>query len=182
MSNRIRREHDGRHDRDRTSAEAALTTRAEQLAAGFETVNDEVIATVTGCTDDQWRQPSATDGRPVGVVAHHIAVVQGAFARMVETLAAGETFSPRSSMEEVHRSNALHARAHAAVGKPETLDALRTNGAAIAQRLRSLGDEHLDRTAGVFGGRELSVAQVVEWIVIGHAGEHLASMRAAIAD
>ena len=171
-------DHNGRQHRER----ARMTAPAEELADRFEAVNDEIIAIVTGCTDAQWRQPCASEGWPVGVVAHHIAVVQGAFARMVETLAAGETFSPRSSMEEVHRSNALHARAHAAVGKPETLDALRTNGAAIAQRLRSLGDEHLDRTAGVFGGRELSVAQVVEWIVIGHAAEHLASLRATIAD
>ena len=85
-------------------------------------------------------------------------------------------------MEAVHRSNAQHARDFAAVGKPETLDALRAHGAAIAELLRSLGDDHLDRTAGVFGGRELSVAQVVERIVIGHAREHLASIRATIAD
>ena len=159
-----------------------MTTQTEQLAAQFEAVNDQVIATVTGCTDAQWRQTCAGDERPLGVVAHHVAVVQQAFARMVETLAAGETFSPRSSMEEVRRSNAQHAREHATVGKPETLDALRTSGAAIGQRLRSLDDEQLNRTAGVFGGNELSVAQVIEYVVIGHAREHLASMRATIAD
>lgn len=67
------------------------------------------------------------------------------------------------------------------IDKPETLDALRTNRATVAQRLRSLGDEQPDRTAGVFGGRELSVSQVVEGIVIGHAEVHLASIRATIA-
>ena len=130
-----------------------MTTRAEELAAQFEAVNDEVVATITGCTDAQWRQPSADDGRPVGVVAHHIAVVQGAFVGMVETLAAGNTFSPRSSMDEVHESNAQHARDHAAVAKPETFDVLRTSASAMLQRLRSLGDEQLDPAAGVFGGR-----------------------------
>ena len=121
------------------------------------------------------------DGRPVGVVAQHLAVVQDAFVGMVETLAAGTTFSPRSSMEEVHEINAQHAREYAEVGKPETLTVLRESNATMAQLLHSLDDEQLDRTAGVFGGRELSVAQVVEWIVIGHAKEHLASIRATVA-
>ncbi len=159
-----------------------MNTRADEFAAQFEAVNDEIMATVTGCTDEQWRQPCASEGWSLGVVAHHIAVVHRDFIGLVEALAAGETRSPGSSMEAVHRSNAQHARDYAAVGKPETLDALRTHGAAITQLLHSLGDEQLDRTAGVFGERELSVAQVVEWIVIGHAGEHLASIRATIAD
>jgi len=158
-----------------------MTRRAEHFAARFAAVNDEVIATVMGCTDAQWRQPCASEGWSVGVVAHHIAVVHRDFTGLVAALAAGETRSPGSSMEVVHRSNAQHARDYAAVGRPETLDALQTHGAAIAHLLRSLGDEQLDRTAGVFGERELSVAQVVEWIVIGHAGEHLASLRATIA-
>lgn len=159
-----------------------MVTRAEQLAARFEAVNDEVIAAVTGCTDEQWRQACAGEGRSVGVVAHHIATIHRDFAGIIERLAAGATHPPRSSMEEVHQSNARHARDHAAAGKPETLDLLRENGAAIMHVLRGLGDEHLDRVAGVFGGHELSVARVVEWVVIGHAGEHLASIRATLAE
>ena len=158
------------------------TTRANHLATQLEAVNDEIVALVMGCTDAQWRQPCANEGRSVGVVAHHIAAVQEAFHRIVEALAAGATYTPQSSMEEVDRSNAQHAHDYAAVGKPETLDVLRTSGAAIARRLRALGDEHLDHTAGVFAGRELTVAQVVEGVVIGHAWEHLASLRATIAD
>ena len=158
-----------------------MATRAEQLAAQFKAINEDIVAVVTECTDEQWRQPCANEERSVGVVAHHIAEVNQAFAGIVEALAAGKTHSPRSSMEEVHRSNAQHAHDYAAVGKRETLDLLRANGAAVAQRLRSLGDEQLDHTAGVFGGRELSVEQVVQWVVIGHAGEHLAGLRATIA-
>jgi uncharacterized damage-inducible protein DinB len=161
-------------------ADAVATTRAGQLADQFEAVNDEVIDAVTGCGDAQWRQACAGDGRSVGVVAHHIAAVHRDFAGLVAALATGETRSPSSSMEDVHRSNAQHARDHAAVGQAETLDALRTNGPAIAQLLRGLRDEQLDRPAGVFGGHELSVSQVVEWVVIGHAREHLVSIRATL--
>ncbi|MGI8688130.1 MAG: hypothetical protein ACR2M3_06080 [Thermomicrobiales bacterium] len=48
-----------------------MSKRAEELAAQFEAVNDEVIAMVTGCTDEQWRRPCASEGWSVGVVAHH---------------------------------------------------------------------------------------------------------------
>jgi uncharacterized damage-inducible protein DinB len=157
-----------------------MTTQAEQLAAQFEAANNDVIAAVTGCTDAQWRQTSASEGWSVAVVAHHIAIVNRDFLWIVTRLGAGEVLSPRSSMDEVHQSNAQHARDFAAVGKPETLDALRENGATVAQAIRGLSDAQLERTAGVFGGRELSTTQVVEWIVIGHTREHLASIRATI--
>jgi hypothetical protein len=158
-----------------------MTTQAEQLTTRFEALNDEIIAAVTACTDAQWRESCAVEGWSVAVVAHHIAEVQQAFARMVGRLAAGETFTPGSSMDQVHESNAQHARDYAAVGKPETLEALREGRDTIAGLLRGLDDAELDRIAGVFGGNELSVAQVVEYVVIGHAAEHLASLRATIA-
>jgi uncharacterized protein YndB with AHSA1/START domain len=169
-------------EKDQTGAAAATTARVERFAAQFQAVNDDIIAIVDTCTDEQWRQACVNEGRSVGVVAHHVAVVHRDFTRIIEALAAGATHSPRSSMEDVDRGNARHARAHAAVGQAETLDVLRTNGAALTHLLRGLGDEHLDRVAGVFGGHELTVAQVVEWVVIGHAREHLASIRATIGD
>lgn len=150
---------------------------SEQFAAQLEAINDEIIALVRGCTDEQWRQPCASEGWSLGVVAHHIAVTQQEFAGMIEALAEGQTRSPAASMEDVHQSNARHARDYAAVGKPETLDLLRASKDAIAHLLRGISEEQLDRTAGVFGGRVLSVRQVVAWIVIGHARIHLASIR-----
>lgn len=122
-----------------------------------------------------------SEGWTVAATAHHIAVVQRAFVRLVTTLATGQTYSPSSSMDEIDRGNARHAEEYAAVGKPETLALLRTSGDAIARLLHGLGDEQFDRSAGTFGGRELRVAQVVEYVVIGHARYHLASIQATLA-
>jgi hypothetical protein len=158
-----------------------VPTLAEQLALKFEAINAEAISIVEECTGEQWRRPAASEGWPVGVVAHHIAEVHQDFVGLLEALASGQARSPGDSMEGVDQSNARHAHDYAAVGKPETLDALRANGAAVARLLRGFGDAQLGRAAGVFGGRELSVAQVAEWIVIGHAAEHLASLRATLA-
>jgi len=160
---------------------ATATSRIDQYAAQFEAINNEVIAIVEGCTDAQWQQPCVNEERPVGVVAHHIGVVHRDFLRIVERLASGQTFSPNMSMDVVHESNAQHARDHAEIGKQEVIDALRTNGATLAQSLRSLRDEQLDRVAGTFGGNKLTVSQVLEWIVIGHAAEHLGSLRNTVA-
>ena len=158
-----------------------MITRAAQLAERFAAVNDEISALITGCTDAQWRQPCADEIRPVGVVAHHTAIVQQAFTRMVALLVAGETYTPNTSMEVIDQLNAQHARENAAVEKEETLGILRASAATIAQQLRCLDDARLDRVAGVFGGHELTVAQVLEMVVIGHAGAHLASIRATVA-
>jgi hypothetical protein len=157
------------------------TSRTEVYAARFEALNNEVIALVTGCSDEQWRQPCANEERPVGVVAHHIGTVHGDFIGIVERLASGQTFSPKASMDVVHESNARHAREHATVGKREAIEALRTNGAALARSIRSLRDEQIDQIAGTFGGNELTVAQVLEYIVLGHPAEHLGSIRDTLA-
>lgn len=157
-----------------------MSTRVEELAAQFEAANSAVIALVESCPEEQWRQPCANEERTVAAVAHHVAEVNGAFAGIVAKLAAGQTYTPASSMQDVHQGNAQEAREHAAVTKAAVLEALRANGAAVARQLRSLGDAQLADTAGTFGERQLSVAQVVEWVVIGHTAEHLASLRATV--
>ena len=157
-----------------------MATRADEVAARFEAINGELIAAVEGCSEGQWRQPCVNEERAVGVVAHHVAIVYPAFARMVGMFAAGETYTPGGGMDDIHAINAQHAQDQAGIGKAEVLDLLRANGAAIAEQLRGLGDERFDAVAGVFGGNELRVAQVVDYVVIGHTREHLGSVRATL--
>lgn len=158
-----------------------MATRVAELAAQFAAVNEELSALITGCTNEQWRQPCVNEIRPVGVVAHHAATVQQeSFTGIVATLAAGETFSPKASMEEVDQINTQQAQEQAAVGKAEILHILRASAATITQHLRGLDEAQLERIAGTFGGHELTVAQVIEFVVIGHAREHLASIRATV--
>ncbi|HEX5164449.1 MAG TPA: DinB family protein [Thermomicrobiales bacterium] len=158
----------------------ATTSRTRELAGEFEAATGELIEVITACNDAQWNLSAANDERSVGVLAHHVAETNGAFAHIVRTLANGETFSPSISMEEVHDLNAQQARDNAKVGKQETLDRLRANSDAILAALGTIDDDFLDRPAGVFGDNELTVNQVIEWIVIGHTAEHLQTIRAAI--
>lgn len=154
-------------------------TRAEALAEQFEAVNTELVAVVEACAEDAWRRPCEGEGRTVGVTAHHVAVGHAGFAGMVGAVARGQAV-PTISLEALHEMNARHAREHAAAGKPETLDALRRHGDGLARVVRGLSDEQLARTTAAFGGREMSVGQIVEHIIIGHPRQHLASIRAAL--
>jgi len=156
-------------------------TRAEQYATQFTTLNEEVIGTVAACTEAEWRRVCAGEERTVGVVAHHIATVEGTIADAIRVLSTGGHDAPHLSAEAIDRVNAQHAETFATVGKAETLDLLRTYGAALTAALAALNDAQLEQVAGVFGGHELRVAQVVELALIAHFGEHLTTIRATIA-
>jgi DinB family protein len=157
-----------------------MSRRANELAARFAALNDEIIATVDGCDDDAWNRISAEEAWPARVIARHIATAHQAFADVVEAMSAGADPFANFSQEALDRGNAEQARANATVGKDETLAALRTNGAMAERAIRSLSDAELDRITPLFDGRELTVGHVVESIVIGHPASHLASIRATI--
>ncbi len=157
------------------------TTRAEGLTAQFTALNDAAIATIAGCTAEGWRRITASEEWTVAAAAHHFASVQQGFVGLVTVLASGETFSPPPGMDDIDRSNAQHAAEYAAADRADTLALLRESGEAIAGLLSGLDDEGLDRIAGTFGGQELRVVQVIEYVVIGHARDHIASIQAALA-
>jgi hypothetical protein len=159
---------------------STTTTRVAAFVAQFEAVNADLVALVEGCTDEQWRRRCEDEGRTIGVVAYHVSATNEAFARMLGALASGQSYSPKSSMADIHQHNAQQARDNADVGKPGVLDGLRRNGAAIVETLRGLGDEQLDKVAGVFGGNELTIEQVIAYVIVGHTREHRDSIRAGM--
>ncbi len=173
---------DGSADQDRVISEASVDSRSARFAAQFEAVNDEMVEVVDGCSDDDWHCICPSEGWSFGVVAHHAASALPAFYDIVEKIAIGDLRTPRISLDVVNENNAKHAQEFASVGKPDVLDLLNTHGPRIVLLLRQLNDEQLERTTDAFGGREFSLAQLVEMVVVGHSRMHLASMRAALGD
>jgi uncharacterized damage-inducible protein DinB len=150
-----------------------MSERARNLAQQFEQANHELIATVEGLSDHQWRTETPGDGRTVGVVAHHVAGGHAGIAGLVQRIANGESFP----MPNIDKMNAEHAVQYANATKAETLALLRQNGAASAAMVRGLGDAQLDRVGGSMG---MSAAQAIERILIGHVNDHHGSIRKAI--
>jgi hypothetical protein len=159
----------------------STTTHAERLAQQLESVTTELIETVEGCTDEQLRLTTAREQWPVVVVAHHLAVTYGALAEIFAGLAADESSRLEFTADQINEGNAQHAREYANVEKQETLDLLRANRPTFLAQIRNLDDQGLYRTAGIVGGNEVTMLQMIEGAGIYHTADHLESIRETIA-
>lgn len=157
-----------------------MSVAAQRLSDRFAGALDELIALVERCSADEWRRPCPSDGRSVGVVAQHVAEVNPAFLGILHTLAAGDTLAIRESMESVDASNARQATAQADVSQSAVLALLHTHGPAMVRLIGALDDRQLASTTSAFPMGEIALSQVIEWIVIGHTAEHVASIRASL--
>ena len=156
-----------------------MASTGESLAEKFEATNNELLSVVEGLSDHQWRMPCADEGWPVGVTAHHLAESLGRVTGLVQALASGAQL-PAITMDSLNEGNAEHAVRAASVTRAETAKLLSDNIAAGAAMLRGLNDSQFAGTAALPFG-EMSAAQIVEGIMIGHAGMHLQGIRAATA-
>ena len=157
-----------------------MSERARALADRLEQATDEMIAVVEQTSDADWQADCPNEGRTVGVTAHHLAGGLKAIAGWVHGIATGQP-AAAVSWETVHQANARHAERYASVTREETLELLRTNGAAAVQMVRGLGDEQLDRAVEVFAGDgTITAEQLIENNLIGHVQGHLANVRQAV--
>lgn len=156
-----------------------MATQAAELAARVTAANAALIDAVQGCSDEDWRKYSPSEGRSVGVLAHHVALAYGPIAGVAQAVGDGQ--DPQlPAQDELNALNARHAVEAANVGQAETLELLQRNGAAAAALVGGLSDAQLALTFPAFGGQEWTVAQFIEGAVVGHPAQHLASIREAL--
>ena len=160
-------------------------TRSAQLAEQFEAAHDEFIGLIESLNDEQWHRsgknfPKRIDdedeGRPLGVIAHHVATNGDWIMQRIQTMLAGGPLSP-VNMRVI---NSEHAREHADVTKDEVLRLLRASKPRIAEAVRAIPDNQLDVQRDTPAG-PMSAAQRVERVLIGHMQQHQGSIQAAIA-
>ena len=101
---------------------------------------------------------------------------------LVRTLTDGGELPP-IGWDAIHGMNAQHAADHPAGDKAETLALLRQNTAEAAGVLRQLDDGQLERSSawGLADDAPITAEGMVRRHMIGHAREHLADVRAALA-
>lgn len=157
-----------------------MSERAEKLATQFEQLNADVIKTIQGCSDGQWKATCKEEDWPVAVTAHHIAGGYEPITGLIKAMSAGAEFPPLS-LEMIDGLNAQHAQQYANVSRDETIEALRNGGAAAVETVRSLTDDQLEKTAVVLAGEPaLTTEQAIQNVLIDSAAQHLNSIRAAI--
>lgn len=162
----------------------ATTTppRATQLAERLEQGTRALMETAARLTDEQWRTPLPGDGRPIGVVVHHVASVYPIEIQLAQTVAAGRPITD-VAMDDIHAMNAKHATDFADVTKAEAIALLAGNGSAAANAIRALSDEELATAAPVslYAHAPVSCQFVLEDHAVRHSYHHLARIRAALA-
>lgn len=151
---------------------------ANALAQKFTEINAALIDAVAKCSTEQWRRPIAGEPRPVGVIAHHVSEVERFFAGVLS----GAIPDVALTMADIDANNARHAEDHANTSQEETVAALRANGEALVQAIAGLSAADLQESAFSIDGQELTNEQIIQFGVIGHFEEHLASIRAVIGE
>ena len=152
----------------------ALATRLEQGAAALATF-------ASALTEEQWATPVPRDGRPIGVIVHHVASVYPVEIQLAQTLAAGVPVTG-VTMDDIHAMNAGHAREYAGVTKAEALDLLRRNSATAAAAIRAFSEANLDGAApaSLYFDAPVTCQFMLEDHAVRHSYHHLARARAAL--
>ena len=157
-----------------------MSQKVDTLVEKLATFNNEMLAIVENCTDEDWQKVCGGEQWTVGVVAHHVAAGHYSSLDLVKMIVAGETL-PSLTMDTIDRMNAQHAQENANCTREEVLALLREHGATFADYLAGLSEAELSRTgylAALDG--DVSVQQFVEMIILHSAGDHLTNMKTAI--
>ncbi len=156
-----------------------MSQRTKELVARLTGFNNEFIAFVDNCSDEEWRKVCSGEGWTVGVVAHHVAAGHFGAIDFIRMIVAGEAM-PEITMEAIDQMNAQHAKEHANCTRAEVLGLLRENGSAFASYLEELSEADLLRTGYLAAiGGDVSAQQLIEMVILQSGGEHLDSMKAA---
>jgi hypothetical protein len=163
-------------------SEERFNGRAERLAVRLEQGARALAAVARGLTEAQWRMPLPRDGRPIGVVIHHVASMYPLEIQVAHTVAGGQPVVG-VTLDNVHEINAAHAKEFAAAGRADTIALLDRNSRMAAAAIRELTDEQLDRAATVSlnGDAPLTCQFVLEDHAVRHSYHHLDRIRKALA-
>jgi len=149
---------------------------AEEYVADIRRTAGDIAAILQSTSDDDLRKPSAAEGWPIVVIAHHTCEVQRFFAGLFDAFRQGKT-TPSFSADDVDRNNARHADEFAGVTRDETLACLQQSTSQLTEAVERLSPDQLASSAGSLAGFDMTCAQILEFALIGHFQEHLASMR-----
>jgi len=155
--------------------------RSARLADRLERGARELADFARSLTDAEWRMTTPGDGRPVGVIVHHVATVYPLEIHLAQLMAAG-TPIVGVTWATVREMNAAHAMEHGGATKQEALVLLAENSAGAADAIRMLSDDDLDRAVPVslYGDAELTCQFMLEDHAVRHSLHHLSRLRAAV--
>ena len=158
-----------------------MSQRAKDFSTRIRSFCDEIIAFVENLSEEDWSKTTEWEQWPVGVAARHLGAAHFAAYKLAGMMIRGEKL-PKMTMDQVNAMSEQDSREHMGCTKAEALDALRKKSADMVAFVSGLSDEDLDRKGSMaaFGG-EVTVAQFLDLVLFQSGGQHLESMRKAVA-
>ena len=158
-----------------------MSQRAKDLSQRIATFRDDVISFVESLSDEDWRKTCDWEEWSVGITACHLGGGHLAIAGMLEMMVRGEAL-PQLTMDDITAMANKGAKDHAHSTKADAIDLLRKNGDQLAAYVAGLSGEDLERRGSMpaFGG-EVTAGQLIDYVIFQSGGQHLASMKAAVA-
>ncbi len=169
---------------EQSKKSSSASHRAEALAKRIEEGATTLAAFVEGLSDAEWRTPvteGGRDGRPIGVIVHHVASVYPIEVDLARAIASGKAVTD-VTWEVVAQMNGQHARDHGSIGKAAALEHLRRNSLEAAAAVSKFTDEELDQAApfSLSFGAPVTAQFVIEDHALRHSWHHLARIRKAL--
>lgn len=159
-----------------------MSQRAEKLAADFEQATAEFAREVENTPDDKWQKAQGPEGWSVAATAQHVAGQFYPIENEYISAAAEGKPVPTYSWDDINGKNDNRAAQNTSASRAEVLQQLRTDSARMADYVRGLTDEQLDRQISLplADGAMVSTQQLIEGgVLIDHVRGHLESIRAA---
>jgi DinB superfamily len=158
-----------------------MSRRAEDLAQRIEQGAQSLAALAENLTDQEWRTVVPKDGRPVGVVVHHVANMYPIEVDLAKKIAAGDGVRG-VTWGAVAEINAKHASDHAAISRQDAIDLLKKNAKMAADAVRGFTDQDLDKSGPVSLNSDapLTAQFFIEDHALRHSFHHMAKIREAL--
>ena len=157
-----------------------MSQRAQDLSKRIESFKDDVIAYVDSLSEKDWNAPCDWEEWTAGVTARHIGAGHFRIFELAGMIVQGKELPPLT-IDQINAMSDKDSRAHSDCTRDETLEALRENGAQLVSFVSGLSDDELDRKGSMpaFGG-EVTVNQVIDFVIFQSAQEHLDSIKTAV--
>ena len=155
-----------------------MSDRARELASHLEVFNKRLLDFLTSLSEEQLDRTCPWEGYSIRAVAGHIVGDRhyGLLNHVREFFLTGVV--PRLGKDAVNTLANKDLEAHSRQRTQDLLNEIQENGEKAISFISGLTDEQLAMTGMTEPyGKDVTVEQFVDWIVIGTSVEHLENMR-----
>jgi hypothetical protein len=157
-----------------------MSAQAHELAGRFDRAAAEFEAALSRLSDENWTAYVPEEQRTVAALVNHVALAWRGESISFQRIALGKSGKGLTN-QELDELNAEHGNQFADADRDETMARLRKAKESTASFIRGLSDEQLERRGKHMPEEpQRSVAEWIEICLIGHPGDHLPAILAAV--